>query len=47
MLYVYYLSIVVLKARNIRNKPVMNKDPHAVQMEEMQCQIEVGVMVSQ
>ncbi|XP_062522289.1 kinesin-like protein KIF27 [Corticium candelabrum] len=28
------------RARNICNKPVMNRDPHAVQMEEMQSQIE-------
>ena len=33
---------ILHQAKNIRNKPVVNKDPQLVRMEEMQSQIEAG-----
>lgn len=39
--YRIVLNAVFLQARNIKNKPVVNRDPQSVRFEEMQCEIKV------
>ena len=33
------LNLLVVQAKNIKNKPIINRDPHSIRFEEMQCEI--------
>ena len=38
----YRWSERVLQAKNIKNKPIVNRDPQSIRFEEMQCEINVS-----
>ncbi len=43
--YVLMNVFLSLQARNIRNKPIVNRDPQSIRFEEMQTEIKVSVTV--
>ena len=39
--YIVASGIYKLQARNIKNKPIVNRDVQSIRFEEMQCEIKV------
>jgi hypothetical protein len=37
---------LLFQAKNIKNKPIINRDVQSIRFEEMQCEIMVGVCSS-